>query len=175
MADRVQWGIIGPGAIAQNFADGLAGSEAGVLAAIGSRSAERRQDFGDRHGIAAERRYADYPALVADPGIDAVYVATPHPWHAELAILAMRAGKAVLVEKPAGMTAAEVVTLTEVAAQEGVLFAEAFMYRCHPQIARVLEIIASGEIGEITHIRTAFGFSAANRRAGKSFIRCRKI
>ena len=76
-------------------------------------------------------------------------------------IAAMRAGKAVLVEKPAGMNAAEVVTLTEVAAQEGVFFMEAFMYRCHPQIARVLEVIAAGEIGDIVHIRTAFGFAAS--------------
>ncbi len=97
---------------------------------------------------------------MADPDIDAVYISTPHPWHAELSIAALRAGKAVLCEKPAGMNAAEVIAVTEVAAQENRFFMEAFMYRCHPQIARVLAIIAAGEIGTPTHIRTHFGFNA---------------
>ncbi|MBL1420649.1 MAG: aldo/keto reductase [Alphaproteobacteria bacterium] len=156
-----KWGIIGPGGIAHNFADGLKEATSGKLIAIGSRSAERRATFGDDYNIATDKRYATYKALVADPEIDAIYVSTPHPWHANLAILAMRAGKAVLVEKPAGMCAAEVITMTEIAAQENVFFMEAFMYRCHPQIARVLEIIKSGEIGEINHIKTHFGFHAA--------------
>ena len=78
----------------------------------------------------------------------------------EWAIKAMRAGKAVLVEKPAGMNAAEVVALTEVAEQSGTFFMEAFMYRCHPQIARMLELIASGEIGTLRHLKVNFGFAA---------------
>ena len=157
---RTKWGIIGPGAIAHNFADGLAECKSGVLVAIASRDAARRKDFGDHYKIPAAKRYSDYAALAADPGIDAVYISTPHPWHAELSIMAMRAGKAVVCEKPAGMNAAEVVAVTEVAAQQGVFFMEAFMYRCHPQIARMLAIIASGEIGRINHIQTRFGFAA---------------
>ena len=159
----VKWGIIGPGAIANNFADGLAQAPAGELLAIASRDAGRRAAFGDKYGIAADKRYADYASIVADPDIDAIYVSTPHPWHAELSIMALRAGKAVLCEKPAGMNAAEVTAVTEVAAQQGRFFMEAFMYRCHPQIARVLEIIAGGEIGEITHIKAQFGFNAPYR------------
>jgi hypothetical protein len=158
---EVRWGIVGPGAIANNFADGLAECQSGRLVAIASRDAARRQAFGDKHGVAV--RHDSYDALFADPGVDAVYVSTPHPWHAELAIRAMRAGKAVLVEKPAGLNEAEVTTLTEVAAQEGVFFMEAFMYRCHPQIARVLEVIASGEIGTVEHVATRFGFNAGFR------------
>lgn len=156
-----KWGIIGPGSIAHNFADGLREAKSGELLAVGSRSVERRAEFGDEYNIASDKRYDNYEALVADPDIDAIYVSTPHPWHANLAILAMRAGKAVLVEKPAGMCSAEVIAITEIAAQENVFFMEAFMYRCHPQIARVLEIIKSGEIGEINHIKTHFGFHAA--------------
>ncbi|MGL1922539.1 MAG: aldo/keto reductase [Hyphomicrobiales bacterium] len=155
-----KWGIIGPGSIAHNFADGLREAKSGELLAIGSHSAERRAEFGDEYNIASDKRYDNYEALVADPDIDAIYVSTPHPWHANLAILAMRAGKAVLVEKPAGMCSAEVIAITEIATQENVFFMEAFMYRCHPQIARVLEIIKSGEIGEINHIKTHFGFHA---------------
>jgi predicted dehydrogenase/aryl-alcohol dehydrogenase-like predicted oxidoreductase len=156
--DRLAWGIAGPGSIANNFADGLAQSSSGRLVAIASRDEARRAAFGDRHGVT--RRHASYEALFADPEVQAVYVSTPHPWHAELGLAAIRAGKAVLVEKPAGMNAAEVTMLTEAARQEGVFFMEAFMYRCHPQIARVLELIRSGEIGEVTHIRTAFGFAS---------------
>lgn len=156
----VSWGIIGPGSIANNFADGLKESTGGTLVAIASRDAGRRATFGDKYGIAADKRYPDHAALLADPAVQAVYVATPHPWHAELTIAALRAGKPVLTEKPGGMNAAEVTAITEIAAQEGRLWAEAFMYRLHPQIARVLAVIASGEIGAPVHIRTHFGFNA---------------
>ena len=156
----IRWGIIGPGSIANNFADGLAQSQSGRLTAIASRDAARRKAFGDKYAVPEASRHADYAALLADPQVDAIYVSTPHPWHAELSIAALRAGKHVLCEKPAGMNSAEVVAVTEVALQQGRFFMEAFMYRCHPQIARVLEIIASGEIGVPHHIKTHFGFDA---------------
>ena len=155
-----RWGILGPGNIAQNFADGLAQAPSGILMAIASRSEERRKSFGERNGVRAEKRHSTYKALIADSDVDAIYISTPHPWHAEWAIKAMRAGKAVLVEKPAGMNAAEVVAITEVAEQCGTFFMEAYMYRSHPQIARLLEIIKSGEIGTVQHIKATFGFSA---------------
>ncbi len=157
---KTRWGIIGPGAIAHNFADGLKETDAGVLTAIASRDAKRRDEFGDHYDIAADKRHATYEALAADPDIDAIYVSTPHPWHAELSIMAMRHGKAVVCEKPAGMNGGEITAVTEVAAQQGVFFMEAFMYRCHPQIARLVEIIKSGEIGEVRHIKATFGFSS---------------
>ncbi len=165
----IRWGIIGPGAIARNYADGLAQSKSGKLTAIASRDVSRRKAFGDQYAIPELKRYADYAALLADPDVDAVYVATPHPWHAELSIAALRAGKHVLCEKPAGMNAAEVTAVTEVAAQEGRFFMEAFMYRCHPQIARVLEIIAAGEIGTPQHIKTHFGFNAPYRPGSRLY------
>jgi len=165
----IRWGIIGPGAIAHNYADGLAQSTAGKLVAIAGRDAARRTAFGDRYAIAEGKRYADHKALLADPDVDAVYISTPHPWHAELSIAALRAGKHVLCEKPAGMNAAEVVAVTEVAAQEGRFFMEAYMYRCHPQIARVLEIIAAGEIGTPVHIATSFGFNATYREGSRLY------
>ena len=157
---QTRWGILGPGSIAQNFADGLSQTDAGVLVAIASTSEERRKAFGDKNKVAANKRHSTYEALLADKDIDAVYISTPHPWHAQWSIAALRAGKAVLVEKPAGMNSAEVIAVTEVAKQTGKFFMEVFMYRCHPQIARVLEIIKSGEIGKLSHIRTHFGFSA---------------
>ena len=155
-----KWGIIGPGAIAQNFATGLSEAASGELVAIASRSAERRAAFGDQFGVAPEKRFSDYDAICADADVDAIYIATPHPWHAELSIKALRAGKHVLCEKPAGLFAGEVVAITEVAAQEKRFFMEAYMYRCHPQIARMMEIIGAGEIGEVRHISARFGFNA---------------
>jgi len=163
------WGIIGPGAIAHNFADGLAESRSGRLVAIAGRDAARRGAFGDRYGIDIAQRHADAAALLADPGIRAVYIATPHPWHAELSIAALRAGKAVLCEKPGGMNAAEVTAIAEVAAQQGRLWAEAFMYRLHPQIARVLAIIAAGEIGSVRHVCTHFGFDAGFKATSRLY------
>ena len=94
-----------------------------------------------------------------------------HPWHAELALLAIRAGKAVLVEKPAGLNLAEVVVLTEAAAQERVFLMEAFMYRCHPQIARLVELLREGAIGDVRHIRTSFGFETRFDPASRAFDR----
>ena len=76
---QTRWGILGPGNIAQNFADGLAPAPSGALAAVASSSAERRASFGERNKVNAENRYATYDALLADPEIDAVYISTPHP------------------------------------------------------------------------------------------------
>lgn len=163
----IRWGIIGPGAIANNFADGLAQSVSGKLVAVAGRDAARRQAFAAKYGLAIQ--HDSYAALMADSSVDAVYISTPHPWHAELSIAALRAGKHVLCEKPAGMNAAEVVAVTEVAAQESRFFMEAYMYRCHPQIARVLEILASGEIGTARHIRTQFGFNAPYREGSRLY------
>ncbi len=168
---QTRWGILGPGNIAQNFADGLAQATSGSLLAIASTSAERRAAFGDRNKVKAEKRHATYEALLADGEVDAIYISTPHPWHAHWATAAMRAGKAVLVEKPAGMNGAEVLALTEVAQQCGTFFLEAYMYRCHPQIARVLDIIKSGQIGKINHMKIQFGFSAKFDSASRLFDR----
>ncbi|WP_373356614.1 aldo/keto reductase [Pseudoroseicyclus sp. CXY001] len=154
----IRWGIIGPGGIAGNFATGLQGAEGAELAAIASRTAERRASFGDRFGVAEDKRYDSYEAMLADPEVDAVYVATPHPFHVQQGLMVIRAGKHLLCEKPAGLNAAEVQVLVEAAAEEGVFFAEGFMWLCHPQIARLAELVA--ELGGPVHIRATFGFSA---------------
>ena len=164
-----RWGIIGPGDIAHNFADGLKESVSGKLLAIASRDEARRKNFGDQYSIAAEKRYSTYDALVADAEIDAIYVSTPHPWHAELSILALRHGKAVVCEKPAGMNGGEVVAVTEVAAQEKRFFMEGFMYRCHPQIKRLVEIIKASEIGNVRHVKATFGFSSRRNPASRLY------
>ena len=165
----MKWGIIGPGTIAANFATGLGESDSGTLDAIASTSADRRAIFGDRFGVAAPKRYDTYDALLADPEVQAVYIATPHPFHAQLALNAIRAGKAVLCEKPGGLCTGELTAITEAAAQEGVFYMEGLMYRAHPQIARLIELLRQGTIGDLRHIRASFGFEATVDPASRLF------
>ncbi|WP_435230007.1 aldo/keto reductase [Pseudopelagicola sp. nBUS_20] len=157
---KVKWGIIGPGAIAHNFAQGLKEIETGELCAIASRSSDRCALFGDRFGVADDKRYSNHQDLLADPEIDAVYISTPHPLHAQLTIDAVRAGKSVLCEKPGGLCTGELTAVTEAAKQEGVFFMEGLMYRMHPQIRRLLELLREDRIGKVLHISTSFGFAA---------------
>jgi len=157
---KIGWAILGPGGIAANFAQGLAECDSGRLVAVAGRDAGRRDAFGRRFGVAANRRHAHLDSLLRDRAVEAVYIATPHPFHAELAIRAMRAGRHVLVEKPAGLVPGEVIAMTEVAAQQSVFLMEGLMYRCHPQITRMVEIIHSGGIGEVRHIEASFGFAS---------------
>ena len=157
---KIRWGLVGPGNIAHNFADGMAQSTSGILVAVASRTKAGARAFGERHGLDAARQYSDYRDLCQDPQVDAIHIATPHPFHAEQALMAIRAGKHVSVEKPAGITAHEVRTLVETAARHRVFFMEAYMYLFHPQIARAVEILQSGAIGKVRHIHATFGFKA---------------
>ena len=104
-AGRLRWGVIGSGHIAGVFAQDVAASASGRVVAVGSATQEAADRFGDR--FAVPRRHGSYEALASDPGVDAVYVATPHPWHRDNALLALDAGKPVLVEKVFTMNAAE--------------------------------------------------------------------
>lgn len=153
---RLRWGIIGPGAIAKSFAKGLADSRLGTLAAIGTRDPARAGLAAD---FAGARIVAGYDALLADPGVEAVYIATPHPGHAEWAIKAAEAGKHVLVEKPMALSAFEAAALQNAAQKAGTFLGEAFMYRLHPMTARLVELVRSGAIGEVRMVKSSFGFA----------------
>lgn len=152
----IRWGIIGPGTIARTFADGIAHSKTGKLVAIASRN-PAKPGLGD--GFPGARIIDGYEALLADPDVDAVYIATPHTGHAEWAIKAVRAGKHVLVEKPIALTAYDADAVFHEARKAGVFAGEAYMYRLHPQTAKLVELIKSGTIGEVRLIRTSFGFN----------------
>jgi len=155
---ELRWGIAGTGRIAATFARGLARSRTGRLVAVGSRTRERADAFGDQFEVPA--RHAGYEALLADELVDAVYVATPHPGHAELAIRAAEAGKHVLCEKPLALNHAHAMAIVEAAAANDVFLMEAYMYRCHPQTDRLVELVRSGEIGQLRAIRATFSFAA---------------
>ena len=106
-----RWGIVGPGGIAARFADGLALVDDGVITAVASRSVERAEDFGSRYGIPA--RYGDVRALLDDPEVDIVYVATPSARHVDDTIAALDAGKHVLCEKPLALSANQAARMVE--------------------------------------------------------------
>ena len=152
----IAWGIIGPGGIAKAFAGGVAHSRTGRLAAIATRDPGKpglAQDF------PGARILQGYEALLADAEVEAIYIATPHPSHARWAIRCAEAGKHVLVEKPMGLTAFEADAMFHAARKANVFMGEAFMYRLHPQTAKLIELIRSGSIGEVRMIKSSFGFA----------------
>jgi len=154
----LSWGILGTGGIAKTFAKQLPLSHTGRLAAVASRSLESAKAFVEAYpGVKA---YGSYAELLADPEVQAVYIALPHTAHMEWAIAAAHAGKHILCEKPVGMNLTEAMAALEAARQNGVFFMEAYMYRCHPQIGKVLEMIRSGRLGEIRQVTASFGFNA---------------
>jgi predicted dehydrogenase len=158
MTTRLGWGILATGRIAGIFAQGVARSQHSRLVAVGSRTQAGADRFAQEFNV--PRAHGSYEALLADPEVQAVYIATPHPQHVEWAVKAAEAGKHILCEKPVGLNHAEAMVMTEAARAHGVLFMEAFMYRCHPQTAKVLEIVRSGVLGEIRLVQAAFGFNA---------------
>ncbi len=158
----IRWGIIGPGTIARTFADGIAHSRTGRLEAIATRNPDKP---GLAEAFSGARIIKGYDALLADPDIDAVYIATPHTGHAEWAIKAIRAGKNVLVEKPIALSAYDADAIFHEAKKAGVFAGEAYMYRLHPQTAKLVELIRSRAIGDIRIIRSSFGFNMGSFRA----------
>ncbi|SFS09144.1 Predicted dehydrogenase [Microbacterium sp. cf046] len=142
----LRWGILATGGIAHAFARDL--RTAGLdLTAVGSRSAGSGERFASEFRIA--KVHGSYEELVSDPDVDIVYVSTPHPLHAENAILALEHGKHVLVEKPFTLTGVEAAAVRDVAARTGLLAMEAMWTRYLPHMIRVRELIDSGALGDI--------------------------
>jgi predicted dehydrogenase len=166
---RLRFGVLGTGSIAAEFVDALASSRSCEAAAVASRDAGRAQAFARRHGIGAS--YGDYPALLGDPRVDIVYVATPHPQHAEWAIAAAEHGKHVLCEKPLTMDRAEAEAVLAAADRNGVFLMEAFAYRFHPQTHRLLELIREAAIGQVRAIDVTFAFGSEDAVGGRLLAR----
>lgn len=155
MKQRIRWGIIGTGWIAGKMAEGLAVVQDATLAAVASRTKTKAVDFARRHQ--AGTAYGSYEELAADPDIDVVYVATPHPYHCANTLMCLKNGKAVLCEKPFAMNEKEVLQMISTARERRVFLMEAFWTRFLPSIDKVLELVASGVLGEVRHIQSDFG------------------
>jgi predicted dehydrogenase len=169
--EKVKWGLMGPGGIAHTFAQSLPSSKTGELYAVGSRALERADAFADRYDI--PRRYGSYDELLSDDEVDAVYIALPNHVHSEWARKAAQAGKAVLCEKPLTANAAEAEELFAAVMETGVFLMEAFMYRCHPQTEKLIELIRDGTIGEVRVIQVSFSYDLGDSDRAYTNIRLR--
>ena len=158
MDELVRWGIVGPGRIARKVATDFGLYEGGTLAAVGSRSLERARTFADEFGAA--RAYGSYRELIDDPEVDAVYIATPHPQHLEIALAAAAAGKHLLVEKTFTATVAGAEQLVTAVREAGVFCMEAMWTRFQPVWVEVQRLLADGTIGELRQVRADLGVAA---------------
>lgn len=157
LKQQYNWGVIGPGAIAKNFAKAIQVSEKSCLAAVASRSAERAQAFADLFNI--DKVFSDYASMLSDPDIDVIYIATPHSFHYQQAKMCLEAGKHVLLEKPATINAAQLEHLVLLSKEKGVLLQEALWSRFLPCAIQVKSIIQADTIGDIKYINSNIGFA----------------
>ena len=155
---KIKWGIIGPGSIANNFADALKESYSGELKAIASFNDKRRQTFGDKYNINNNLRFNNYEEILDSEEVDAVYISTPHTFHAELSIKAAGKGKHILCEKPAAVNFIQGERVINAVREAGVFYKEGFMYRCHPQIPALLDLLKNKVAGNVQKITSSFGF-----------------
>jgi predicted dehydrogenase len=161
----LRWGILGTGTIASKFAADLGLVPDAAAHAVGSRTREGAEAFGERFAIPV--RHADYRSLVDDQDVDAVYIAVPHPWHHAWARAALEAGKAVLCEKPFTVNAAEARELVRIARGRRLFLMEAMWNRFLPSLVRVRDILDRGELGEVRTVRAGLGLRMSADPAGR--------
>ncbi|GGN98427.1 Gfo/Idh/MocA family protein [Saccharibacillus kuerlensis] len=161
----IKWGILGTGWIAEQFAADLKHASNGELYAIGSRTEESARKFADKFG--APKAHGSYEELANDPDVDAIYVATPHPFHKENVLTALSGGKAVLCEKPFTVSAGELEELIEAARGKELFLMEAMWSRFLKPLVQVREWLAEGKIGEIRIVKAEFGFDAGWNPEGR--------
>ncbi len=161
----VRWGILACGNIANAFAKVVNEADNSVLHAVASRDVEKAQAFAQKHG--ASRAYGSYEAMLADSEVEAVYIATLHPFHMEWIKHCVYAGKHVLCEKPLTMNLREAKQAQKAALDKRRLLREAFMYRHHPQTQKVVDLVESGAIGKVRLIEANFCFNGGEQPEGR--------
>jgi predicted dehydrogenase len=153
----VQWGLLSTARINDKFIAGVSESRESAVLAVASRDRTRAERYASARGI--PRAHDSYEALLADPDVDAVYISLPNSLHLEWTGRALEAGKHVLCEKPLSRRAADVTAAFDLAERHGRLLMEAFMYRHHPQTARLVALVRAGTIGRLRVIRASFSFN----------------
>jgi predicted dehydrogenase len=167
--EKIRWGILGTGKIAQKFTEGLAALPDAELIAVGSRTQASADSFALQWKI--PHAHGSYDRFVEDEAIDVVYIATPHPLHRENTVACLRAGKAVLCEKPFAMTAKEAQEMVAVAREKRILLMEAMWTRYFPAMEKVRSILLNGELGEVRLVQADFCFQPAFDPDGRLFNR----
>lgn len=162
MAGRIRWGVLGCADIAEKVFNGaVQASQTGELYAVASRNLEKARTWQERFGF--QKVYGSYAELLEDGQVDAVYIPLPNALHKEWTVAAARAGKHVLCEKPAGLTAAEVDEMVAAAREAGVYLVENFAFRFHPQSLRLRELLDGGAIGQVLGVEASFTFRMDQR------------
>src|SRR5918992_1446683 len=156
--ESVRWGVVGPGRIAAKVVRDFVHMPDAEVVAVASRSAERARAFADANGIT--RAHGSYRAIVEDDEVDALYIATPHPQHRAVALAAIKAGKALLVEKSFTVTPAATREIAAAAGDAGVFVMEAMWTRFQPAVVRLRELLADGAIGEVRGVQGELGVNA---------------
>ncbi|MGH7740117.1 MAG: Gfo/Idh/MocA family protein [bacterium] len=169
MNQKVNWGLLSTGHIAGHFAQAVLESKTGILGAVASRTPERAERFARQYKI--PMAYGSYKKLLHDPFVDVIYISTPHAFHAEWAVQAARAGKPVLCEKPLTLHYPAARRIIQAAKNNKIFFMEAFMYRCHPQTAKLVELVRKKTIGELKLIQASFCFEQPMDLKGRLFNR----
>ena len=156
MRQSIRWGILGTGWIARKFAKALGFLPEAELVAVGSRTSASASEFGDKFDV--PHRHASYSALVDDPAVDVVYIATPHPMHKENSLLALGAGKAVLCEKPLAVNSGEAEDVTQYARDRGLFLMEAMWTRFVPIMHTLRQLLEEEVIGDVLIAAADLGF-----------------
>jgi len=167
MSTKFRWGILGAGGIAKKFSIGVQALADHELIAVGSRTQEKADQFADQFNI--PHRHASYEALVSDPEVDAIYVATPHPMHKENTLLCLAHGKHVLCEKPFTINAGEAQAIIDAARKHKLFLMEAMWTRFIPAVLEAKRLVDSGAIGEVRMINADFGYRAGFNPASRAF------
>lgn len=165
---KIRWGIVGPGKIANRFAEALQNVDCAELVAVASREKERGEDFAERYGI--PNVFCEYETMAESDLVDAVYIATIHPLHKPCAELFLNSGKHVLCEKPICVNAREAEKLKECAEKNNVFLMEAMWTRFLPVIKEAQEIVRRGDIGEVLGIEADFCYHSTLQKAPRVFI-----
>lgn len=166
---QVNFGILGPGRIAHRFVEAFAVVPEAKVAAVGSRDKDRAAEFAMRHRI--PRVYSSYASLITDPEVDVIYIATPHAFHCEQALQCLKAGKAVICEKPLAINARQVRQMIDQAHASNVFFMEGMWSRFFPAIHHVVDEVAKGRIGALTSVKADFGFNSTVDHNGRLYAK----
>jgi predicted dehydrogenase len=161
---QIKWGIIGLGKIASKFAEGFKYTNNAKLFAISSRNKNKLHAFKNRFQVNDDYCFTNYDSLLECEDLDIVYIALPHSLHHEWIIKSIEKGKNILVEKPATVNFSQIKNIKNNLEGKNILFAEAFMYRYHPQISKVVDLLKNDAIGNLVSMESFFGFDALGEK-----------
>ena len=173
--EKINWGILGLGDIAHTFSKGFEETSNAKLLAAASTSTEKLNKFRDQFNIENKFLFNDYKDLIECKEIDIVYIALPNFLHHNWALKSIRNKKHVLVEKPVTLTFEEIIDIKNNLNNEKIFFGEAFMYRYHPQIDTILEIIKNNDIGNLINMKSLFGTNLLSKKKFWFFNKKKKI